>query len=47
VAALALSFAVVDPRGPLAPQGWASYVLYLVPVVWVVPAVILMIRRPA
>jgi hypothetical protein len=45
-AALALPFAVVDPTGPLAPQGWASYVLYLVPVVWVIPAAIVMIRRP-
>jgi hypothetical protein len=44
-AALALSFAVVDPTGPLAPQGWASYLLYPASIVWLVPAVTVMIRR--
>jgi hypothetical protein len=44
-AALALSFAVVDPTGPLAPQGWVSYVLYPASIVWLVPAVTVMIRR--
>jgi hypothetical protein len=45
VAALVLSFAVVKPTGPLAPQGWASYVLYPASIVWLVPAVTVMIRR--
>jgi hypothetical protein len=44
-AAALLSFAVVVPDGPLAPQGWASYLLYPAPVVWLVPAVIVMVRR--
>jgi len=44
-AALALSFAVVDPTGPLAPQGWASYLLYPAPVLWLVPAATVMTRR--
>jgi hypothetical protein len=45
VAALMLSFAVLDPSGPLAPQGWASYLLYPASIVWLVPAVTVMIRR--
>ena len=45
VAALALPFAVVDPTGPLAPQGWLSYLLYLTPIVWLIPATTLMTRR--
>jgi hypothetical protein len=44
-AALLLSFAVVDSSGPLAPQGWASYLLYPASIVWLVPATIVMIRR--
>ena len=44
-AALGLSFAVVDPAGPLAPQGWASYLLYPAAIVWLIPATTLMIRR--
>jgi hypothetical protein len=45
VAALVLSFAVVDPTGPLAPQGWLSYLLYLAPIVWLIPATSVMIAR--
>ena len=45
VAAVLLSFAVVDPSGPLAPQGWASYVLYPASIVWLLPATTVMIRR--
>jgi len=45
VAALGLPFAVVDPTGPLAPQGWLSYVLYLAPIVWLIPATTVMITR--
>jgi hypothetical protein len=45
VAALVLTFALVDPTGPLAPQGWLSYLLYLAPVVWLVPATTVMISR--
>ena len=44
-AAVLLSFALVDPTGPLAPQGWASYLLYPASIVWLVPASIVMIRR--
>jgi len=44
-AALVLSFAVVDPSGPLAPQGWVSYLLYPASIVWLVPATTVMIRR--
>jgi hypothetical protein len=43
-AAVLLSFAVLDPSGPLAPQGWASYLLYPASIVWLVPATIVMIR---
>jgi len=45
VAALILPFAVVDPTGPLAPQGWLSYLLYLAPIVWLIPATTVMITR--
>ena len=45
VAAVLLSFAVVDPGGPLAPQGWASYLLYPASIVWLLPATTVMIRR--
>lgn len=45
VAAVLLSLAVVDPSGPLAPQGWASYLLYPASIVWLVPAATVMIRR--
>lgn len=44
-AALLLSFAVVDPSGPLAPQGWLSYALYPAAIIWLVPAATVMIRR--
>jgi len=44
-AAVLLTFALVDPTGPLAPQGWASYLLYPAPIVWLVPAATVMIRR--
>ncbi len=44
-AAVLLSFAVVDPSGPLAPQGWASYLLYPASIGWLVPAATVMIRR--
>jgi hypothetical protein len=47
----ALVFSLIDPTGPLAPQGWLSYVLYLVPVLWLTAAPTLMLldarRRPA
>src|SRR5690349_4151115 len=29
-----LAFSLIDPTGPVAPQGWLSYLLYLVPVAW-------------
>jgi hypothetical protein len=45
VAAVVLPFAVVDPTGPLAPQGWMSYLLYLAPIVWLIPATTVMITR--
>jgi hypothetical protein len=45
LAALVLPFAVVDPTGPLAPQGWLSYLLYLTPIVWLIPATTVMIAR--
>jgi hypothetical protein len=45
-AALALSLAVIDPSGPLAPQGWLSYLLYPASIVWLVPAATVMIRPP-
>jgi hypothetical protein len=45
VAAVLLAFAVIDPSGPLAPQGWASYLLYPASIVWLVPAATLMTRR--
>ena len=38
-----LVFSLVDPAGPLAPQGWLSYVLYLVPVVWLAAATTVML----
>jgi len=44
-AAVLLSFALVNPTGPLAPQGWASYLLYPAPIVWLIPAATVMIRR--
>jgi hypothetical protein len=44
-AALVLSFAVVQPSGPLAPQGWLTLVLYPAPIIWLVPATVVMIRR--
>ncbi|HEY5879333.1 MAG TPA: hypothetical protein VIU11_10495 [Nakamurella sp.] len=38
-----LVFSLVDPAGPLAPQGWLSYVLYLVPVAWLTAATTVML----
>ncbi len=40
---LTLVLSMFDPTGPLAPQGWLSYVLYLVPVVWLAAAPTLML----
>jgi len=45
VAAVLLSFALVFPAGPLAPQGWASYLLYPASIIWLVPAATVMVRR--
>jgi hypothetical protein len=36
---------VARATGPLAPQGWLTLVLYPMPVIWLVPAAIVMIRR--
>ena len=47
LAAVLLSLAVVDPDGPLAPQGWASYLLYPASIVWLIPAATVMMRRTA
>lgn len=33
-----LVLALIDPTGPLAPQGWLSYTFYLVPVIWLAAA---------
>jgi hypothetical protein len=44
-AALTLTFTVVDPSGPLATQGWAVYLLYLVPVVWLASATTVMVTH--
>lgn len=47
---LGLVLALIDPTGALAPQGWLSYVFYLVPVIWLVAAPTVMLidtsRRP-
>lgn len=42
-----LVLALIDPTGPMAPQGWLSYLLYLVPVVWLTatPTVMLLLGR--
>lgn len=34
VSSTVLAFSPIDPTGPLAPQGWLSYLMYLVPVMW-------------
>ncbi len=44
-AAFALSFAVAQASGPLAPQGWLTLALYPSSVIWLVPGAIVMIRR--
>jgi hypothetical protein len=41
---LLLSMELVDPTGPLAPQGWLSYLLYVVPIAWLIPATVVMVR---
>jgi hypothetical protein len=46
-AAATLPFAVMAPNGPLSPQGWLSYALYLAPVAWLIPATTIMIRTSA
>lgn len=47
----ALVFSLIDPTGPIAPQGWLSYALHPVPVVWLTAAPTIMLldarRRPA
>lgn len=40
-AVITLTFTVVAASGPLAPQGWATYVLHLTPILWFVPAPII------
>ncbi|MDP1828988.1 MAG: hypothetical protein Q8L48_37345 [Archangium sp.] len=45
VAALALTFAVAQASGPLAPQGWLTLALYPSSVIWLLPAPIVMMRR--
>jgi hypothetical protein len=45
VGAFTLTFTVVSAGGPLAPQGWLTYVLYLTPIGWLVPAAVVMFRR--
>jgi hypothetical protein len=35
----------VVSTGPLAPDGWLSFALYPVFLVWLIPATIIMIRR--
>jgi hypothetical protein len=45
LAMFTLTFTVVAASGPLAPQGWATYVLLLPPTLWFVPAPIIMHRR--
>jgi hypothetical protein len=43
---LVLCAGTVIRSGPLAPNGWLTYVLYPLFLVWLVPATILLIRRP-
>jgi hypothetical protein len=42
-----LALSLIDPTGPVAPQGWLSYLLYLGPVVWLTatPTVMLLLGR--
>lgn len=42
-----LTLSLIDPTGPVAPQGWLSYLLYVVPVVWLAttPTVMLLQER--
>lgn len=42
-----LVFSLIDPTGPVAPQGWLSYLSYLLPVVWLAatPTVMLLLER--
>jgi hypothetical protein len=42
---VALALSVAAPTGPLAAQGWLAYVLYLLPVVWLVTAAGLLVKR--
>lgn len=45
VAALVLSLGVAIAKGPLAPQGWLTIVLYPSSIIWLLPAAIVMIKR--
>jgi hypothetical protein len=44
-AAFALTFAVAQASGPLAPQGWLTLALYPSSVIWLLPGAVMMIRR--
>jgi hypothetical protein len=45
VGALVLALSVIRPEGALAPQGWLVYVLYMLPVLWLVAMTTITIRR--
>ena len=45
VGTLALVLSVIGPEGALAPQGWLVYVLYVLPVLWLVAMTTVAIRR--
>lgn len=36
---------LIDPSGPVAPQGWLSYLMYLVPVIWLAATPTAMLLR--
>lgn len=41
------ALSVVPETGPLSPMGWLTTLLRLVPLLWYVPAAVLMMRRPS
>ncbi len=45
VGTLVLALSVIRPEGALAPQGWLVYVLYMLPVIWLVAMTTVAIRR--
>ncbi|MDF2585919.1 MAG: hypothetical protein K0R33_4562 [Mycobacterium sp.] len=45
VGTLVLALSVIRPEGALAPQGWLVYVLYMLPVLWLVAMTTITIRR--